>query len=145
MAIALAVPAIVVGPVSGVFVDRWDRRRVMLASDLIRAALVLGFIVVQSADQVWILYLLGIAHASVGTFFTPARTALVPRVVPAGGLMAANSLNQITRVIPSVLGASAAGVLVGVADVTWPAFVVDAGTFIASATHISKFAAGTGE
>ena len=148
MAIALAVPAIIVGPISGVFVDRWDRRKVMLAADLLRAALVLGFLVVRSADQVWILYLLGVAHASVGTFFTPARTALVPRVVPAGGLMAANSLNQITRVIAGVLGASAAGVLVGVADVTWPAFVVDAGTFIVSFLFVSRVTTGgrpTGE
>ena len=138
MAIALAVPAIVVGPVSGVFVDRWDRRRVMLASDLIRAAIVVGFIVVHSPDQVWLLYLLGVAHASVGTFFTPARTAFVPRVVPAGGLMAANSLNQITRVIASVLGSSLAGVLVGVSDVTWPAFIVDAGTFLLSFVIVSR-------
>ncbi|MFI5227255.1 MAG: MFS transporter [Candidatus Limnocylindrales bacterium] len=138
MAIALAVPAIVVGPVAGVFVDRWERRRVMLASDLIRAAIVLGFAVVQSTDQLWLLYALAVAHATVGTFFFPARAALMPRVVPADGLMAANSLNQISRVIAGVLGASAAGILVGVADVTWPAFVADATTFLLSFLIVSR-------
>jgi MFS transporter, DHA3 family, macrolide efflux protein len=138
MAIALAVPAIVVGPVAGVFVDRWERRRVMLASDLIRAAIVLGFLLVRSPDQLWILYLLAVAHATVGTFFFPARAALMPRVVPADGLMAANSLNQISRVIAGVLGASAAGILVGVADVTWPAFVADASTFLVSFLIVSR-------
>ena len=138
MAIALAVPAIVVGPVAGVFVDRWERRRVMLASDLIRAAIVLGFVVVQSTDQLWLLYALAVAHATVGTFFFPARAALMPRVVPADGLMAANSLNQISRVIAGVLGASAAGILVGVADVTWPAFVADATTFLLSFLIVSR-------
>jgi MFS transporter, DHA3 family, macrolide efflux protein len=141
MAIALAVPAIVVGPVAGVFVDRWERRRVMLASDLIRAAIVLGFLLVRSPDQLWILYGLAVAHATVGTFFFPARSALMAQVVPADGLMAANSLNQISRVIAGVIGASAAGVLVGIADVTWPAFVADAATFLASFLIVSRVTA----
>lgn len=132
MAIALAVPAIVVGPVAGVFVDRWDRRRVMLASDLIRAVLVLGFIFVASTDRLWVMYLIAVAHATIGTFFTPARTALVPHIVPANGLMAANSLNQLTRVLASVIGSAVAGVLVGVVEVTWPAFLIDASTFVLS-------------
>ena len=132
MAIALAVPTIVVGPIAGVFVDRWDRRRIMLASDLLRAAIVLGFILVGSADRLPLLYLLAIAHATVGTFFGPARMALVPRIVPAPGLMTANSLAQMTRVIAGVVGSSLAGVIAGVAAVTWPAFVADAATFVAS-------------
>ena len=85
MAIALAVPAIVVGPIAGVFVDRWDRRRVMLASDLIRAGLVLGFIFVASADRLWLMYLIAIAHATIGTFFTPARMAMIPGLCPRTG------------------------------------------------------------
>lgn len=132
MAIALAVPAIVVGPIAGVFVDRWDRRRVMLASDLIRAVLVLGFIFVASTDRLWVMYVVAIAHATIGTFFTPARTALVPRIVPANGLMAANSLNQLTRVLAGVVGSGLAGILVGVVEVTWPAFLIDASTFVLS-------------
>jgi MFS family permease len=132
MAIALAVPAIVVGPIAGVFVDRWDRRRVMLASDLIRAVLVLGFIFVASTDTLWLMYLIAVAHATIGTFFTPARMALVPRIVPANGLMAANSLNQLTRVLAGVVGSAVAGVLIGVVEVTWPAFLIDASTFFVS-------------
>jgi MFS family permease len=132
MAIALAVPAIIVGPVAGVFVDRWDRRRVMLASDLVRAGLVLGFIFVATTDRLWLMYAIAIAHATIGTFFTPARMALVPRIVPRNGLMAANSLNQLTRVLAGVLGSGLAGVLVGVVDVTWPAFLIDASTFAIS-------------
>ncbi len=132
MAIALAVPAIVVGPLAGVFVDRWDRRRVMLAADLLRAGLVLGFIFVASTDRLWLMYVIAIAHATIGTFFTPARTAMVPRVVPANGLMAANGLNQMTRVLASVAGSAVAGLLVGLASVSWPAFVIDAMTFLLS-------------
>jgi sugar phosphate permease len=104
----------------------------MLASDLLRAAIVLGFIVVQSADQLPILYGLAIAHATVGTFFLPARMAMVPRIVPAEGLLAANSLAQITKVVAMVVGSSLAGILMGVVTVSWPAFVFDAATFLAS-------------
>lgn len=132
MAIALAVPAIVIGPVAGVFVDRWDRRRVMLAADLVRAGLVLGFILVASTDRLWLMYVIAVAHATVGTFFTPARMAMVPRVVPANGLMAANGLNQMTRILASVIGSAVAGLLVGLAGVSWPAFVIDALTFLLS-------------
>jgi MFS family permease len=132
MAIALAVPAIVVGPIAGVFVDRWDRRTVMLASDVIRAGLVLGFILVASTDRLPLMYVIAVAHATVGTFFTPARMAMLPRVVPTHGLMAANSLNQMTRVLATVAGSALAGVIVGLADVAWPAFVIDSLTFLLS-------------
>ncbi len=132
MAIALAVPAIVIGPIAGVFVDRWDRRRVMLASDLIRAGLVLGFVFVASTDRLWLMYAIAVAHATVGTFFTPSRMAMIPRVVPREGLMAANSLNQMTRIIASVVGSALAGIIVGLADVFWPAFTIDALSFLLS-------------
>ena len=92
MAICLALPQVTVGVIAGVYVDRWDRRRVMLASDLLRAALVLGFVFVQSVDTLWLLYVLALAQAAIGTFFTPARTALIPSIVKNDGLLAANSL-----------------------------------------------------
>ena len=56
MAIALAIPQVTFGLLAGVYVDRYDRRRIMLLSDLLRALLVLGFATVHSADQLWLLY-----------------------------------------------------------------------------------------
>lgn len=132
MAIVLAVPPMTIGLVAGVYVDRLDRRRMMLAADLLRVAIVLGFIVVRSADQVWILYVLGFIEATVGTFFTPARMALVPTIVPREGLLAANGVSQASRVIAAALGAGAAGVLFGLAGTAWPAFVGDSVTFLIS-------------
>ena len=132
MAIVLAVPPMTIGLVAGVYVDRLDRRRVMLAADALRVAVVLGFIVVRSADQVWILYLLGFAEATVGSFFTPARMALVPRILPSEGLLAANGVSQASRVIAETVGAGAAGVLFGIAGSAWPAFVGDSLTFAIS-------------
>ena len=88
MAIALALPQVTVGVIAGVYVDRWDRRRVMLASDLLRAGLVLGFVFVQSVDTLWLLYLLAVAQATVGTFFTPVDWS---RACSAPGLPASSS------------------------------------------------------
>jgi MFS family permease len=141
MAIALALPQVTVGVLAGVYVDRWDRRRVMLASDLLRAGLVLGFLLVHSVDTLWLLYVLAVSQATVGTFFRPARTALIPSIVAREGLMAANSLGQGSQLVAAVLGSGAAGVLVGVFGVTWPAFVIDALTFLVSFAFVLRVAA----
>jgi MFS family permease len=141
MAIALALPQVTVGVIAGVYVDRWDRRRVMLVSDLLRAGLVLGFVFVQSVDTLWLLYLLAVTQAAIGTLFTPARTALIPSIVPGDGLMAANSLSQAGRLIAGVLGTGAAGVIVGVFAVTWPVFVIDSLTFVLSFLFVLRVSA----
>ena len=138
VSIALAIPPLTIGLVAGTYADRYDRRRIMIAADLLRAVVVLGFVAVGTEELVPLLVVLAFVQASIGTFFTPARGALMPRVVPAEGLLAANSITQATRVIAGVIGAAMAGVLVGVAGVTWPAFVVDAGTFLASAAIVLR-------
>jgi MFS family permease len=144
VSIALAIPPLTIGLVAGTYADRFDRRRIMIVADLLRAVVVLGFILVGSADLVPLLVVLAFVQASIGTFFTPARGALMPRVVPAEGLLVANSITQATRVIAGVIGTALAGVIVGVAGVTWPAFVVDAITFLASAALVTGVAADLG-
>ncbi len=132
-AIAIALPQLLIGLPAGVFVDRWDRRRVMIASDLLRGLLVLGFVLVTSADRMWLLWLVAFAQAAVGTFFNPARGALVPSIVGSERLMAANSLSESTRIVFGVIGTGMAGVYAGVADTLTALFVLDAATFIVSA------------
>jgi len=132
LAIALAIPPLTIGMVAGTYADRWDRRRIMLVSDGLRAAVVLGFVLIDSAAMLPALLVLAFIQASIGSFFNPARGALVPRVVPADGLLAANAVTQATRIIAGVVGAGLAGLIVGLAGETWPAFVLDAWTFLAS-------------
>jgi MFS family permease len=144
MAIVLAIPPLTIGLVAGTYADRLDRRRIMLASDLLRAVVVLGFILVGSAESLWLLYVLAFTQSAVGTFFTPARGAIMPRVVPASGLMAANSLAQATRVVASVIGASLAGLIVGIAGAFWPAFALDSASFLVSFLLILRLPAATG-
>src|SRR5438067_3275656 len=81
LSVVLAAPQLGLGLFAGVLVDRWDRRRTMLVSDLARGVLVLGFLLVRSEHDVWLLYVLGLVQAIVAVFFNPARAALMPRTV----------------------------------------------------------------
>lgn len=145
VSIAMAIPPLTIGLVAGTWADRFDRRRMMIISDVLRAVVVLGFTVIGSADMVPLLIALAFVQASIGTFFHPARGALMPRIVPVEGLLAANSISQATRVVASVIGTALAGLIVGVAGVTWPAFVIDSLTFIASAVLLTGLAASYGQ
>ena len=137
LAIAIAVPSLVFGLISGVYVDRLDRRKVMLVSDALRGTLVLAFLFVRSADMIWFIYVVAFAQATVGTMFQPARSALLPRLVPAGSLLAANSISQTSKIIFNLGGTAAAGLIVGITDSVWPAFIVDSASFFASMLLIS--------
>jgi MFS transporter, DHA3 family, macrolide efflux protein len=144
MAMCLAIPPLTIGLFAGTYVDRADRRRIMLASDLLRATTVLGFVLVGSTDTLWLLFSLAFVQASVGTFFTPARASVVPKVVPPEGLLAANSVAQATRVVAGVIGAGLGGVLIGIVGVFWPAFVLDSLSFLASFALILGLPAAVG-
>ena len=140
MAIVLALPTLTFGLIAGVYVDRWDRKRLMIVSDLIRGVLVLGFALVNAPEKIWLLYVIGFVQASIGTLFNPARSALIPNIVAKEGLLAANSLTQMTQIIFGLLGTAAAGALVGLMDIYWPVFVIDALTFFAAFLLVSAIA-----
>ena len=84
LAISIAVPSLVFGLISGVYVDRLDRRRVMIVSDALRGVLVLAFLFVRSADMIWFIYVVAFAVATVGTMFQPAKSALPSAPCPGG-------------------------------------------------------------
>jgi MFS family permease len=138
MAIAEAVPHFTIGLVAGVYVDRWNRRSVMLAADLLRAVIVMAFAVVTVAGFVPLLYVLGFAQSSISTFFRPARGALLPRIVPAEGLPAANSLAQASQVLGTVIGAGIAGLIFSAFGSGVIGFAIDALTFVVSFLLISR-------
>jgi MFS family permease len=137
-AIAIALPQLLFGLLAGVMVDRWNRRRVMIASDLLRAVLVLGFLAVTTEDRLWLLYLIAFVQSSVGTFFNPARGAFLPEILPSDQLLPANSLSEMSRVVAGVAGTAAAGAIAGLSGSLGMAFVLDAATFVASAVLIAR-------
>ncbi|MEJ2748181.1 MAG: MFS transporter [Anaerolineae bacterium] len=136
--IALALPMATLGLVAGVFVDRWNRQRTMIVSDVLRGLLTLGLVVAVIWQQLWLIYVLAFLHATVSSFFGPARGAVIPLVVPKDGLLAANSLSQTTLVFIRVLGTAVAGFLVGTLNTFTPAFLIDAVTFFISALFIVR-------
>ncbi|HEY7564927.1 MAG TPA: MFS transporter [Acidimicrobiia bacterium] len=137
-AVAIALPQLLFGLIAGVMVDRWDRRRVMIASDLIRAALVLAFITIGTASQMWLLYLIAFAQATVGTFDNPARAAVLPQVAGQERLLGANSFFQSSGIVAGVLGTGAAGLIAGLTGTLAPLFVLDALTYTISSLLVVR-------
>jgi MFS family permease len=134
--ISNALPMLVLGPVAGVFVDRWDRKRTMIISDVLRGLLVLFALLVRTPDQVWIYYVVGFLMSCVSRFFFPSQSAALPLVVPdRDELLAANGLMQIVQTVGMLAGPALAGFSIGL----WGeqvAFVVDSATFFVSALAI---------
>lgn len=137
---ATMVPRILLGSLAGVYVDRWDRKRVMIAADLLRAALLLPLLAVTSADFLWILYLVRVATGAIGLFFIPAESALLPRLVGEDRLVTANALNALNNNLGRLVGPAAGGVLYATGGLS-TVVVVDALSFAISAGLIAAIRA----
>ena len=135
--ISSALPMLVLGPIAGVFVDRWDRKRTMIVSDVLRALLVLICLTVKTPDQVWIYYVVGFLMSCVSRFFFPAQNASLPLIVTdRGDLLAANGLMQIVQTAGLLIGPALAGFSIGL----WGeqvAFLADSATYLLSAAAIA--------
>jgi len=125
-------PMAFVGPVAGVFVDRWNPKRTMVTSDLVRAVLALGLVF---AGVPWNIYVVFFALSTFSSFFLPARSVIMPQVVPREGLMSANAIMQQTMQMLQIASPAAAGALVGW---TGPAscFYLDSASFLFSGIMI---------
>lgn len=135
--IARFLPLFLFSPIAGVLADRYDRRRIMIVTDLLRAATVLGFLLIRSPEQIWLLYVLTTLQFSLSALFTPARSAVLANVVKRNELVAANALDSLTWSTMLALGALAGG-LVATLFGRDTAFVVDALTFVLSAWVVSR-------
>ncbi|MGH2615734.1 MAG: MFS transporter [Thermomicrobiales bacterium] len=132
---AALLPRVLLGSIAGVFVDRWDRKRTMVAADLLRAALLLPLLAVGSPDLLWLLYLVRAATGTLGLLFDPAESALLPRLVGEERLVTANALNALNNNLGRLVGPAAGGLLYASGGL--PAVVVvDAASFAASAVLI---------
>lgn len=100
-----AIPAVLIGPVAGVWLDRFDRQRIMIASDLVRGVIALGFIAAFIYRQIWLLYALSALLMMASPFFTSGRSAILPSIATPEELHTANSLTQTTGWITLAVGA----------------------------------------
>ena len=130
--LARLLPPFLLGPVVGVVADRFDRKKILIASDLLRMAVVLGFLRVRSESDLWLLYGLILLQLSISAFFEPTRSALMPAIVPRKDLVTANALDSTTWSTMLAVGAALGGLATATLGIS-AAFIIDALTFAASA------------
>jgi MFS family permease len=130
--VAHLIPFTLLSPVGGVLADRLDRRKLMIVSDSVRALICLGFLFVNGREDVWLIYVLSAALASLGALFEPAASAAVPNVVDRDDLPAANVLVGSAWGVMLAVGAALGG-LVSATLGRDAAFIGDAVSFALSA------------
>jgi DHA3 family macrolide efflux protein-like MFS transporter len=134
MLMATAIPSLFVGLIAGVFVDRFSRKKIMIASDLIRSALVFSIPFVIQINIV-LLYVVVILASCVKQFFDPAEQSVLPDVASEEELASANAFLQISSFGSTAIGFAAAGFLASTGEIA-VAFVVDGFTFLISAACV---------
>jgi MFS transporter, DHA3 family, macrolide efflux protein len=125
-------PLAIVSPLAGVFVDSWNVKRTMIASDLIRAVLFLLLLFVHS---LWQMYAILLVVGTVSSFFLPAQTITLRSVVPLHGLTSANALIQQAFYITSIISPAISGLLVSAFGPN-SCFWIDSATFLFSAAMV---------
>ena len=135
--VARFVPSFFFGPISGVIADRFSRQRIMIISDLLRAVVVLGFLFVRRADQLWIIYVLTVLQLGLSTFFEPAKTAAIPSIVEDRELVTANAISSVTWSAMLTIGAALGGFITSSFG-TNAAFILDALSYLLSAVLIAN-------
>jgi MFS family permease len=129
-------PLLLLGPVAGVLTDRWDRRRLMIATDLFRAGAVAVMLLGISPGRYWVLYVALIAESSGYVLFTPALQARTPAIVGTGSLLvSANSLNAFADGTVRLIGGPLGGILLTFAGIRW-LICADAFSYLLSAAAL---------
>jgi len=142
--ISRAVSAVMAGPIAGVLLDRLDRKRVMIASDLVRFVVALAFILTVDAGakgSLGLLYFLSGLLMFASPFFTSGRASILPTIASPEELHTANSLTQTTQWATLTIGTFAAGTSVAILGYK-AAFVLNALSFLFSAISISRLVEG---
>lgn len=133
LVVAEIVPVLLLGPVAGVIIDRFNRKAVLIGADLFRAALVLSLVWPQGA---WHAYVVAAGLAAGNTFFNPTVQAVIPTLTTDEQRLAANSVSWSTGRLVQIIASALAGGLIGLIG-TGPAFVLNTGSFVASAVLIA--------
>jgi MFS family permease len=128
-------PTFFFGPLAGVVADRFNRKTIMIVTDILRGIIVLGFLFIHNANQVWLVYLLTALQIVLSTFFEPAESASIPNIVRRKDLITANALASVSWSVTLALGAALGG-LVTDAFGRNTAFIIDSLSFFVSALFV---------
>jgi MFS family permease len=141
--IARVLPAILAGPIAGVLLDRMDRRKIMILSDLVRAVVAALFVLIAAHRQQWLLYLLSGLLTFASPFFNSGRSAILPKITSPEDLHTANALTQTTAWLTLSFGTMLGGISAMQFGYT-AAFYLNAASFLISAWTIWKVRSGDG-
>jgi MFS family permease len=135
--VTATIPNLLFSPLAGTLVDRWDRKDVLVVSDILRAAVVL-LIPIAIVSNILFVYPLVFALTTISIFFRPARVAILPQIVRPDELLTANSALWVGETLADVIGYPLAGLFVVALGSALPiAFWLDAATYAASALLLS--------
>ncbi|WP_219416435.1 MFS transporter [Pseudonocardia nigra] len=126
------VPTVVAAPLAGVLIDRMDRWRLMIGVAAVQALGLLPLLAVDSAADLWLVYVVVVVESALGTVIEPCRTATAATLVPAGDLMAVNQLMGVLSSAARLVGGPLGGLLLGTAGID-AVLVADAATFAVAA------------
>ena len=136
--VAAALPVFLIGPIAGVFVDRWDRRRLMLAMDAIRTVLIAALLVIPATGthlplglRLGLVYLVVALAAGASQFFNPARLTIIAVTIPKQDRTRAFSLSQASGSAAGIVGPALAAPLLFSVGVQW-ALILNAASFALS-------------
>lgn len=131
--VARIVPRLLLGSVAGIFVDRWDRRRTMLVTNVLQGLSLLPLFLVRSADWLWLIYLTSFVRSSIVPFFNSAENAFLPRLVTEAELVPANALNGLNDNLARLAGPPIGGLIAAAWGLRGAALLDAASFFIAAA------------
>jgi MFS family permease len=106
-------PNLLFGSLAGVFVDRWNRKWTMVVASSLQAVSLLPLLVVNAPDHIWLVYVSAFVESTLGVFFKPAESALLPQLVDDEHLVVANSLSGVNQNLSRLIGPAIGGVVVG--------------------------------
>lgn len=129
------VPNLLIGPVAGVFVDRWDRRWTMIISNLLLALGLLPMLAVHSKDTLWIVYVVAFLESCFDQFVSPAESALIPNLVSDEQLVPANALKSMGMNSSRLIGGALGGIVLAALGLRG-VILIDAISFVFVATMI---------
>lgn len=137
MTVAELAPGIVLGSVAGVYVDRWDRRRLLVAVNLAQGLVVLALLAfVADVALLWVVYVVAAAQSALSAFSMPAENAFLPTLVEPDELVEANAMNALNNRVGRLAGLAAGPVIYalgGLAAVT----IADAASFVVAGVLVA--------
>lgn len=135
--LARFLPLFVMSPFAGVLADRFERRSLLIWADILRAVILLGFLLVDRPERIWLLYALTALQFMVSAVFSPTEQAYIPAVVEKSDLVTANALDSFTWSTMLAIGALLGGLATAFLGVQ-SAFILDALTFLLSAWFLTR-------